>query len=1323
MFGSPSHLLTPSVSASAPTPSGSGVGTPTPVNQPPPSFSDVRFETIGKPLSLLSRISAPNPANVASRSPSPHTSPPSPVPPVATLDYIPNQRSLAERIGMDASQQNPSIQPSGAVHEPPLKKPRINHLLYPQAGPPVASSNLIPPIEVLSTASESNLPPSGAQRPPLQQDQTLANGPPFSNMVRETATPELVYPTTTPTIDTSSLPDLSGSYKLNSPAVSPPQPMQSPVSMPTAFSSPHLPFPAELDSSQVPEVAMAEAPQQQVVQDTLSAIYARLRVTNDALASRALPTSLPRSPSPLTVPSNISELAVGLRNEMNSDGAIVLRHPYPQSNSTSTDNMYQDLPSSGSNALALTGAQTPNLPVSRSCLPSLVETMHNLQAAAGVAAQHQLDYDQAFESERMEFYEHRKAAEERMLAREAEYQAQMQAVQKQLEEIRAREHRLVVLEEESRLREETRRARDAQRRARDDQRKLEDESRRKATQEDTANTMQLLEEAMAEKQRWQEEKERAEKDKEKNSPPLLSFSAVVGPRVEKEDGMTEEEIKTVNRYNAYLTHAGNLSAKLIADTRQFSNTLLRMKETRLQAAEAECQRIRDEEESQKAQAEAERQRAEMQRIQAEAEGQRIRIEAERQRIQVEADRQRIQVEAEWQKVQAEAERQRIQAEDAAKCDEEKRRCRDQVLNKQGLQQSASIGGKHFLQPDIAQQQVHPELQKTYGLSDTQAEYVRRRAQVLANKQQITAENASRIRAERAGLTALPATHGDDPDDTDIDMEVDGQKGAPHRKHKKTSYSEATSGNVMLGTPSTATSLPPDAHTTPTTVTLSDAPASYKTPSFVSASTEVGRQVTTDGPLYPTTFASDLNLSPPPNANGPVPTSKNIPFPTTPKSQTILASQINVGPLADLSPAHRDANLRHIKMNRYLLQSNSGDRHVKRSDDEFPTKTIKTEEVVDMPHSSEPGNTAQEGMSTQPMDATVPAQNYDPPPAHDILNPKDSQQNDVPQVSTERIMSQISNTSSRADPRVGSVGGASRPMLKLSTTPISPDPWGMDASVERRGWTAIPVSPRSEPLETAQDSRQHSQNSARTPSPESFPRSHHGGPHYPDRYTPYPLSPTSSHPQLLEQNEPRALHPPALPSRPRLPNARKRSLESDNEDDSRNRRRPRGDYYVPERDRDSRNIRGLNGRHSPATERPMRRPTPPNGKPQSYQPRSPGRGMKYSPTIPDRQRIRNDDSYRPDYPDVADSLRRPLYMMEEHTAHDELQDGVVGHGGAADEVRPALLDRMSSAPITGGRGNPARGRGRGRGDSGRGRGGRGRAQPPPFRSLEDRISLI
>ncbi|OJA20085.1 hypothetical protein AZE42_02492, partial [Rhizopogon vesiculosus] len=1258
MFGSPSHLLTSSVSASAPTPSGNGVGTPTPVSQPSPSFSDVRFETIGKPPSLLSRMSAPDPANVAFRSPSPLTSPPSPVPPVATLDYVPNQRSLYERIGMDTSQQNSSIQPSGAVHEPPLKRPRINRLLYSQAGPPMTSSNLIPPIEVLSTASESNLPPSGAQRPPLQQDQTLVNEPPFSNTVRETATPELVYPTTTPTIDTSSLPDLSGSYKPNSPAASPPQPMQSPISMPTTFPSPNLPFTAELIPSQVPEAATPEAPQQQAAQDTLSAIYARLRVTNDAFASRALPTSLPRSPSPLTAPSNISELAVGLRNEMNSDSAIVLHHPYPQSSPTSTGDMYREFPSSGSNALALTSAQAPNLPVSRSHLSLFVESMHNFQAAAGAAAQHQLDAVRAFESERMEFYEHRKVVEERMLAREAEYQARMQAAQKQLEEIRAREHRLVALEEESRLREETRRARDAQRRARDDRQKLEDESRRKATQEEITGAMQLLEEVKVEKQRWQEEKERAEKDKalvQRNSPP--PFSAVVGPRVEKEDGMTEEEITMVDKYNAYLTRAGNLSANLIAGARRLSDTLLHMKETRLQAAEVERQRIRDEEETKKVQAEAERQR-----ILADAE----RRRAEMQRIQVEAGRQRIQAEAERQKVQAEAEKQRIQAEDAAKCDEEKRRCGDQALNKQGPQQPASIGGEHLSQPDIAQQQAHPELQKTHGPSDTQAEYARRRAQVLANKQQITAENASRIRAERAGLAALPATHGDDPDDTDIDMEVDGQKGAPHRKHKKTSHSEATSGHVMLGTPSTATSLPPDAHTPSTPVTLSDAPASYKTPSFVSASTEVGRQVITDGPLYSTEFASELNLSPPPNANGPVPTSKNTSFPTTPKSQTTLPSQINVAPLADLSPAHRDANLRHIKMNRYLLQSNSGDRHVKRSDDGFPTKTIKTEEVVvDMPHSSEPGNAAQGGVSTQPMDTTVPAQNYDSPPTHYILNPNVSPQNDVPQVSTKRIISQISNASSRADPRVG---GASRPMLKLSTTPI-------DASVGRRGWTN-PISPRSEPLETTQDSRQHPQNSAQTPSPVFFTRSRHGSPHYPDHYTPHSLSPTSSHPRLLEQNEPGALHPPTLPSRPRLPNARKRPLENDNEDDSRNHRRPRGDSYVPERDRDSRNIRGLNGRHSPATERPMRRPTPPNGKPQSYRPRSPGRRMKSSPTIPDRQRTRNDDSYRPDT-DVADSLRRPLdagYMMEEHTAHDEPQDRVMGPGGAADEARPALLDR-------------------------------------------------
>ncbi|KAJ8580440.1 hypothetical protein M405DRAFT_886121 [Rhizopogon salebrosus TDB-379] len=259
---------------------------------------------------------------------------------------------------------------------------------------------------------------------------------------------------------------------------------------------------------------------------------------------------------------------------------------------------------------------------------------------------------------------------------------------------------------------------------------------------------------------------------------------------------------------------------------------------------------------------------------------RVQAEAEMQRVQNEAEMQRVRAEAEKQKVQAEADRQRVQPEEATKRNEV--RSGDQMMDYRGPQQPVSIGGEPLLQADLTQQQA--ELRKARSHSDRQAEYARLRAQVLANKQQITLENAARIRAERAGLVAPSATHGNGLDDTNVEMEVDqlesspvgltlplpGQQaapptGKPASKIKETPHPQGTSGNVMLAIPSTATSRPPDAHTpsTPTTVTLSNVPASYKTPSFVSASTEVGRQVITDAPLYSTEFASELNLSIPP----------------------------------------------------------------------------------------------------------------------------------------------------------------------------------------------------------------------------------------------------------------------------------------------------------------------------------------------------------------------------------------------------------------------------------------------------------------------------
>ncbi|KAG2081112.1 uncharacterized protein F5147DRAFT_809701 [Suillus discolor] len=125
-------------------------------------------------------------------------------------------------------------------------------------------------------------------------------------------------------------------------------------------------------------------------------------------------------------------------------------------------------------------------------------------------------------------------------------------------------------------------------------------------------------------------------------------------------------------------------------------------------------------------------------------------------------------------------------------------------------------------------------------------------------------------------------------------------------------------------------------------------------SFVSASTDVGRQVITDAPWYSTQLASEfpLDLSISPLPNGPPPTSKKVALPSTPKSCTILASDGNewtewtVSQQVNSSPAQREANLQHIKKNRHRVEeSATGDWSVKQPDDSLPIKTIKTEEVV------------------------------------------------------------------------------------------------------------------------------------------------------------------------------------------------------------------------------------------------------------------------------------------------------------------------------------------------------------------------------------------
>lgn len=1280
MFGSPSHLLTAKFApASAQT--GNMDHMLAPVHQPPPSFTDIQFDTIGKPPNLLSRISAPDPGQVSFRSPSPamlHD--PSPV---ATRAPVSNSRKLAERIQMGPSQLNPSAKSQN--HHPTRELPpvpRINRNRYP------ASPHLIPPIEVLPTTSESNT------------SQIQAHASASANKVRGASTPELVYPGSfhvTPTTeqsnrDISSSSNPFGSPKPHSFAGSFSQLIQSsPSSALSANLSPNSKT-TGTSSSQVPDVVQPETSQEQVTQDdSLSALYARLQEKSKALS--ILPTSLLRTPSPFAPPSNIPELAAGLRNESNLEepSGIVLRHPYPQGSSTSNDPLDQEmLPANeGNNTPALTSLQSSNVTASRiTHIDSLVEAMKKLQSVAEGAVKLQLDANQVFEAERMDFDKRRKAFEEHTLARELEYQARMRTLQKQLEELRTREERLVALEEESRLREETRRARDAQRRARDDQRKFEDESKRTALQEEIVEAMKLLQEVKVEKTQWEAERTERERTLAQNNAAPLQLSADIELCVEEEDGMTEEEIKAVDDHNKSLVYRHQLTEDLkkqIAWTRQCSDTLQHMKETRLQAAER-------------------------------------------------------------RRVEEEAERQRVQAEEVAKRadEEQKLRCREL----------------------IAQQSAHAEAQSQNIQVDTQAEFNRRRAQVLANRQQTTSENAARIRAERAGHLVNSMSDGDDLEDTNVEMEVDelasplehtvplpGQKGiaqkTPAPRIKKPCRSQGTSGNVMLGAPSTSDGSSSSLMSTP--ASSSTTPASYKTPSFVSASTDVGRQVITDAPLFSTQMASELSLhlSVSPAQNGPLPASKKIALPSTPKSRTILASDSNewtewtISQQANLSPAQRDANLRHVKKNRHRVEeSATGDRSVKRPDDSLPIKTIKTEEVVvEESHDQEP----EEAASARSTEGTVHISNNTSPSGQaKISSINASQTNDAPQTSVELVIGQAPSASLHSDARVGSAGPSGSvtrltPIRNITPIRNSPDPWIMDASVIRQERTPDAISPHSEPSESAsrydpnQRSRQNSQINGRTTSPEplGFIRSNGTGgesrgqrqrwaPRYPDHYSPPPTSATSSHHRHLEQNEIGAYGLP-IPPHPMLPmnNSRKRPAEHDNEDDNRGRRRPRANHYVPERD--YRNPRG-HALHSPATATEWRRDrsTSPELRSSIHDRiRSPSPSRHSRPHIErdtvDR-RGRNEGSHRPDYTNTVD-FRRTCdsgYNMEERPARRE------EHDPRGDE--PSLLGRISTP---GGRGNINRGRGRGKGDIGRGRGGasgRGRPQQPlPPRPLEDRIS--
>ncbi|KAG0694079.1 hypothetical protein DFH29DRAFT_1006667 [Suillus ampliporus] len=311
--------------------------------------------------------------------------------------------------------------------------------------------------------------------------------------------------------------------------------------------------------------------------------------------------------------------------------------------------------------------------------------------------------------------------------------------------------------------------------------------------------------------------------------------------------------------------------------------------------------------------------------------------------------------------------------------------------------------------------------------------------------------------------------------------------------------------------------------------------------------------------------------------------------------------------------------------------------------------------------------AEEGVSARSTDAMVLIQNANPPPAQAISNANDSQPNDIPQTFAELAISQAPNVCAHIGSRVDLAGG-SGPIPELTTTRSS-DPWIMDASVDRQEWTAGPVSPHSDPSESAhrydleQRSRQNSQISGRTRSPEppSFARSNASErwSSLPGPLSPPPASATSSHSRHLEQNETGALDSSLpLPPHPVLPMkfSRKTPAEHDIDDDC-NRRRPR---YEPERERDDRNPHGLG--IIPKEWRRGRSTSPESRGSMHDRPRSPSPSRQNRPqrdTL-DRRGGRNEGSYKPDYTNILDPHRRPA-RREEHDARDD---------------KPSLLGRIS-----------------------------------------------
>ena len=617
--------------------------------------------------------------------------------------------------------------------------------------------------------------------------------------------------------------------------------------------------------------------------DSLTARQERLQSINAKLANLAAPLLPTQSPPPDHFSQPSTNITTDQPSEpRHSSTPVALHHPYSanQTSDRAGSSAHENRVLANDSSLSLLLSPTTLTREFQSHDKAITAALQNMQTVLNAAHRAQVDNENAFALRIRTFGEQRAAFEQRRRTQEATLQQELRELQRKCEELNAKEAELASLEKEYKAREETRKAVLAKRQAQEDEKRAAETKRVQEVREQLSNAFNELKEIEVLKEKCQI----AQLPRE-----TIQDDLPTAPL----EGMNEKEIATIKSRNDLLLaikHLRRMHTDKVQKLEEITRTLSMLGIERKEREAEEAER---------------RQAVEEERLRAHAKKEQARQMLDEKRRQLEADKKR-----------QEAKNGRAQA---------------QLLVEQQAHAEAQAHGLGRV--EVASDQMLKHLSHSEGVSPSQPPRVADVAKIRAAREENLSEGTTNVMDvdDDGGTSALHHT----VPSSDIHT---SPATSPSKQKKK---DKPISGGVMLATSTSKASggrLPPKP-SAPAPPSPDHVAENTQHPASTSPAIPAHAEGS-HGSSFPVQLASVFNRTSSADIRS-TPDYKHA-FSRAPKSQTILdatngGQELNIGPVAGVSPTQQNVNLRHLKRFRGRAEGNdSGDRSVR-------TIQVKSEE--------------------------------------------------------------------------------------------------------------------------------------------------------------------------------------------------------------------------------------------------------------------------------------------------------------------------------------------------------------------------------------------